>query len=127
MNKKARQAVYDKCGGHCGYCGRVIEITAMQVDHMLPLRRIVSPELAEWVKSTDNLMPACRSCNHYKRNSTVEEFRASMITLHERIHETYIVKVAKTFGMFDEVRPFGGLFYFEYDTDCKIRRTFPRI
>ena len=36
MGKKKinRQEVYDKCGGHCGYCGKDITIKQMQVDHI---------------------------------------------------------------------------------------------
>ncbi len=60
----------------------------------------------------DNLMPTCRRCNHYKRASTVEEFRKDMKTLHERLLKIYIVNVGLNFGML-EIKPFDGKFYFE--------------
>ena len=40
MNKKIREIVYQKYGGHCGYCGRELKtIRDMQVDHIEPKRR----------------------------------------------------------------------------------------
>lgn len=101
-----RLSVYNKCGGRCGYCGREITIKDMQVDHITP---------KAWQGGTDepsNLMPTCRGCNHYKRCSNLEDFRASMMTLHERIQSIYINKVAINFKMF-EIKPFDGVFYFE--------------
>lgn len=29
--------------------------------------------------ATDNIWPACRSCNHYKSTLTVEQFRAAIL------------------------------------------------
>ena len=31
ISKKVRQLVYDKCGGHCAYCGKEIAYKDMQV------------------------------------------------------------------------------------------------
>ncbi len=31
-----RQQVYDKCDGHCAYCGVEITLKQMQVDHIQP-------------------------------------------------------------------------------------------
>lgn len=39
ISKKVRQLVYDKCGGHCAYCGKEIAYKDMQVDHIIPLLR----------------------------------------------------------------------------------------
>ena len=32
-----QQKVYDKCCGHCVYCGAVISLKGMHVDHYFPL------------------------------------------------------------------------------------------
>ena len=37
LRKAERQQVYEKCAGHCAYCGCGLEYKAMQVDHMKPL------------------------------------------------------------------------------------------
>lgn len=105
MNKKLRQQVYDKCNGHCGYCGRAIEYKAMQVDHIFP-------KCCRGGDTIENLMPTCRRCNHYKRANTLENFRNLMMSLHQRLGKIYILSVAVNFGMC-EVKPFDGVFYFE--------------
>jgi len=54
--------------GHCAYCGCEITLSEMQVDHVMPLRK-GGPDTLE------NMLPACRSCNHYKSTLTVQQFR----------------------------------------------------
>ena len=34
-----RREIYDKCGGHCAYCGQKISLKEMQADHVVSLRR----------------------------------------------------------------------------------------
>lgn len=68
LTKKERQAVFDRMKGHCAYCGCEITLSEMQVDHVMPLRK-GGPDTLE------NMLPACRSCNHYKSTLTVQQFR----------------------------------------------------
>lgn len=68
LTKAERQAVYDKIGGYCAYCGCSIALSEMQADHIVPLHKGGADEV-------DNMLPACRSCNHYKSTLTVERFR----------------------------------------------------
>ena len=56
-----RSIVYEKFGGHCAYCGCAIAYEDMQVDHFLPIRGGAERD------ELGNMLPACRSCNHYKR------------------------------------------------------------
>ena len=119
LNKKTREEVYRKFEGNCAYCGKKIEMKDMQVDHMYPkaygesyARMVGKVEL----ESMENYMPSCRRCNHYKRADSLESFRKSMNSLHERIEKIYIVKVAMDFGLLT-LKQFDGKFYFE-----KIRR-----
>ncbi len=114
IRKSVREKVYNRFGGCCAYCGKAIAYKEMQVDHYYPQCK------ARWyarrfkidVHAEDNLMPACRRCNHYKRAATPNQFRQLMQTLHERLEAIYILKVAVDFGM-ATVKPFDGLFYFE--------------
>lgn len=106
MSKKERQKVYDKCNGHCAYCGKEIEYKDMQVDHVKPLR--IGGE-----DSIDNMLPACRSCNHYKSTLDVEGFRKYLSEIHKRLMRDSIpYQVAERFGIVehktDDVE-----FYFE--------------
>lgn len=64
-----RRAVYDKLSGHCAYCGCDLDYEDMQVDHFLPIRG------GEDRDKLDNMLPACRSCKHYKRGNTLEGWR----------------------------------------------------
>jgi 5-methylcytosine-specific restriction endonuclease McrA len=108
MNKNTRTEIYNKYGGRCAYCGRKIELKDMQVDHIEPHRGLYVPELEE----ISNLNPACRRCNHYKRAHTLEMFRMMLKTIHERIRQIYICKVAEDYGIM-EIKEFDGKFYFE--------------
>lgn len=105
MKKELRERVYKKYNGHCAYCGKEIDFKDMQVDHQLSQRNGGGNEL-------DNLFPACRLCNHYKRAQGLESFRETMLTLHDRIVQPYINRVALDYGIM-ELKPFDGYFYFE--------------
>ena len=101
-----RMTVYNKCNGHCAYCGCELEYTAMQVDHVEPFIHGGADEL-------DNMLPACRSCNHYKSSMTLEGFRYNlerMPMVLERDCVTY--KIAKRFGIVQEGKK-KVKFYFE--------------
>jgi hypothetical protein len=105
MKKELRIKVYEKYDGHCAYCGKEIAYEDMQVDHQQPKRHGGKDTI-------DNLFPACRRCNHYKRDMNLETFRIYITTLHERVSTPYINKVAIDYGIL-KVIPFLGTFYFE--------------
>ena len=107
MNKRdiLRQRVWLKYNKHCGYCGKLLEYRDMQVDH-IHAKRYAGTDRFE------NLMPSCRRCNHYKRTRDLEQFRLLIKTLHERVQDQYITKVAIDYGIV-KIKPFSGWFYFE--------------
>ena len=104
-----RQKVYEKFNGHCAYCGKVITVKEMQVDHIVSKRRYGTDDF-------ENLYPACRQCNHYKRAEPLAIFRRMIKTLHGRIHKIYICKVAEDYGIID-VKEWDGKFYFEREEE----------
>ena len=117
--KKKRVKVYQKYNGHCAYCGKEIEYKDMQVDHLEPqtynsaIGRDLNGDLVyPDIHALSNLMPSCRRCNHYKRANSLNMFRGMIDTLHERITNFYIAKVALDFEVM-EFHEFDGLFYFE--------------
>lgn len=118
ISKRLRQRVYEKCGGRCGYCGQHLTPKTMQVDHMMPLcspslsARLEDGVLVHYVNDLSNLMPACRTCNHYKRSLTVEGYRHLLTQLHRKLVNMYLNKVAINFGMI-QPKHFSGRFYFE--------------
>lgn len=110
ISKKVRQEVYEKYNGHCAYCGKEIELKDMQVDHLVPLYNGGTDDF-------DNLMPACRRCNHYKRSASVESFRSMIEKIPEKLmRDSYIFKVGVDYGFFsDAVQKVE--FYFERKKD----------
>ena len=111
MTKVKRIETYDKYGHRCAYCGKPIEFKDMQVDHLTPQRMLYGID-RQHADCSENLMPSCRRCNHYKRAHSLERFRELLLTLHERVREIYICKVAEDYGII-EVKPWDGKFYYE--------------
>ena len=116
VTKKDREKVYLKFDGRCAYCGNPMEFKEMNVDHHFPHR---SPWLAktygcEDVDDISNLMPACRLCNHYKRALMPHTWKERVASLHKRIENIFIVKIAIRYGIV-KIAPFKGLFYYEKD------------
>lgn len=101
ITKSERQKIYDKCGGHCAYCGQEITIQQMQADHIIPMVFYES-YLTKGINidTVDNMLPSCRSCNHYKSSMSLEDFRGSIerwTTVLARDSVTY--RNAVRFGM----------------------------
>jgi 5-methylcytosine-specific restriction endonuclease McrA len=119
MNKRLqlRKNILGKYDSHCSYCGKDLTLKNMQIDHQVPKAynwRMVSlfNEVISYCEQYENLFPACRRCNHYKRDDNLEQFRGKIKTLHERLMGIYIIKVAIDFGIV-KIEPFDGKFYFE--------------
>lgn len=137
MNSKIRQQVFEKYNGLCAYTGKPLG-DDWQVDHMTSkymhqykthLEYGSIEEVKLFLKKVDdveNLMPAIKIINHYKRSLDLEGFRDYMLSFHKRlkklpkktvIHETqrrkeYMLKVAELFDITPD-KPFCGRFYFE--------------
>lgn len=103
INKNKRIAVYNKYSGHCAYCGQKIEYEDMQVDHFIPkeMKPIVIAGNFPGLDNIDdikNLMPACRTCNHYKRAHDLETFRRYIEEIPQKLRINYIYKVGVLYG-----------------------------
>jgi 5-methylcytosine-specific restriction endonuclease McrA len=114
-----RKEVYDKYNGKCAYCGCDITLEQMQIDHLVPLYRNNSDkQLNEWgkIRGTDeieNLMPSCRSCNHYKSTFSLEEYREQLMLLRERLNKQHkIYSTSKRYRLIEE-KPNKIVFFFE--------------
>lgn len=110
--KQVRQQVYDKCNGHCAYCGCKLDIKDMQVDHIESVYRAEYNGKDE-DNTIDNYMPACRACNLYKGAMNIDEFRNRLnSTLQNTCRDSFQVKLAMKYGMLT-YQPWNGRFYFE--------------
>ncbi len=108
ISKSVREKVYKKCHGHCAYCGCLLDYKDMQVDHVKPLRVGGNDDIS-------NMLPACRSCNHYKASLDLEEFREYVYQIPTRLKRDSIpFQVGVRFGIVSySAEPFK--FYFEED------------
>ena len=78
----------------------------MQVDHIVPIAQEGEDELS-------NMLPACRSCNHYKGTSTLERFRTNIERFPKVLmRDSVTYKNAVRFGLV-EPRQHKVIFYFE--------------
>ena len=110
ISKKTRMIVYAKYDGRCAYCGDPIDYKDMQVDHMRPLRAYNEADSGS--DDIKNLMPSCRTCNHYKRANTLGTFRRYIQEIPQKMRQNYIYKVGLKYGnVADEEIPI--VFYFE--------------
>jgi hypothetical protein len=123
MTKKLRQEIFDKYNGLCAYTGKPLGAD-WQVDHMEP--HLYSRMYQRDPDRPDNLVPALRIVNHYKRCKDIEEFRKYMLTFHLRLakvpkvprveksckRKEYMLKVAEVFDITLN-KPFAGVFFFE--------------
>lgn len=120
MSKK-RQAIYDKSGGRCWYCGCDL-VKGWHADHFEPVRRnpkwaieklgseaMEHPEFDTEV----NKVPACASCNIMKSQQSVEDFRRCITQFVESLNlYTNQYKFAKRYGLVVETsKPV--IFWFE--------------
>lgn len=106
LKKAERQQVYNKCNGHCAYCGCELEYKDMQIDHVTPLRIGGSDELS-------NMLPACRSCNHYKATFDIEGYRGYLGGIpHRLMRDSIPFQVATRFGIVQHIKN-EVTFYFE--------------
>lgn len=100
LTKAERKSVYDKCNGHCAYCGCEIPFKGFQIDHVKSLYRY---EADEDVESIENMLPACRNCNFYKSTFTIEEFRERITGIPQRLaRDMFIYRLALRFGIVEE-------------------------
>lgn len=118
ISKKIRQLVYAKCDGHCAYCGKEIAYKDMQVDHVIPLERGVSPIWVEkrgYQRGTDdfdNLLPSCRACNFRKGTLTLEMFRKQVTEQCDTLCKTFQGRMSLAYGLIERVEK-AIVFYFE--------------
>lgn len=106
LTKSERMKILKKTDGHCAYCGCKITYNEMQIDHVIPIHNG-----GEDVES--NMLPACRSCNHYKGSSSLGAFRHKVERMPEVLkRDSVTYKNAVRFGLVVP-KPRKVIFYFE--------------
>ena len=109
LTKEQRLEIYNKCNGHCAYCGCELPYNKMQVDHVVAFNLIQD----ENTESMSNYLPSCRSCNHYKHTLTIEGLRNMLEKIPDRLQRDNVTyKIAVRYGLV-EPKPHKVEFYFE--------------
>ncbi len=118
-NKEKRETVYEKCLGHCAYCGKKISMKEMQVDHIEPHWHTLTEDQALKVgikkgsHDLENLNPSCARCNKWKSTFSLESFRKVVETSLDRLErDTPNFRLARDFGLL-ETNKKPVKFYFE--------------
>ena len=119
MNSKTRQLVLAKYGGRCAYCGKIISLKTMQVDHIIHIRRgstqqqLERYDIQKGENDISNYNPACRSCNFRKGTFSVEQFREQLrIQCECIIKRSFQVRQSMDYNLLEfNDRPI--VFYFE--------------
>lgn len=116
ISKKKRLLVYDKCNGHCAYCGCELEFKDMQVDHIESVWANVewkANKTLDEINDLGNLMPSCRMCNFYKSSASLEKFRQNLTdVLMPNVRKPFDYRLALKYGLIEEhIKPI--TFYFE--------------
>lgn len=112
FKKEVREAVHQKYGGRCAYCGSKIEYKDMQIDHLIPRRNYGNKYTEEQIECFENYMPSCRTCNHYKRANSLDAFRKMIEEIPRKLRQNYIYKVGILYSnVIDNTKPIK--FYFE--------------
>lgn len=60
-----RKSVLESQGGLCGYCLNVLDMSDMELDHIIPVAYRVN-------NKKENIMAACKSCNRLKGSKVFE-------------------------------------------------------
>lgn len=96
MGESMRERVLAKFGSRCAYCGCVLSLKTLQVDHFEPLRRGDAGDKAH-LEVFENYYPACRSCNYYKNTLDIEGFRVRMDLMITNLRRQSTVKALVRF------------------------------
>lgn len=114
--KSVRDSVRLRFGGRCGYCGSRPD--KLQIDHIRPVS--ASGVKDQDLNAEENLMPACFSCNNYKMNMSLEQFRTELAqqVWRARTHSLNF-RLAERFGLVRETEA-KVTFYFEQPTEVAI-------
>lgn len=104
--KIKRQEIYNKCNGHCAYCGKEITIKQMQIDHIEPHWRTMTEQEAQRFNikkgshEMNNLNPSCARCNKWKSTYSLEQFRGVVQRSIDRMErDTPNFRLAKDYGL----------------------------
>jgi len=119
IKPETRLNVFNKYNGKCAYCGTIIDIKKMHIDHIEPkYRGWNNEELSKYKKikgldKLENFNPSCVSCNCSKNTFTIEKWKEQIILKIDRIRrDSSTFNILERFGIVKVVKN-DFKFYFE--------------
>ena len=123
LNKKQREALKMKFGGHCAYCGELLS-DKWHADHIEAVKRdiihvgggkLISGEMTRpHLDTIENMNPACVPCNTNKSSMTLKHWRS--VLTHYRdvqlLRDSTHARHLHRFGLI-EIKQEPVMFYFE--------------
>lgn len=89
--KDIRLKIWNKYNHRCAYCGKELEYSKMQVDHIQAhWHNGTDEECRRWKvtkgdHTEENFNPSCARCNRWKGTFTVEQFRREIEMQYDRL------------------------------------------
>jgi len=87
--KEQQDAIWKKTRGRCAYCGDLLnpfEKNGYTYDH-------IDAQANGGGHETENLFPACKSCNSQKNKKTLEEYRQYLMTKTGKVKHIFYFEV----------------------------------
>lgn len=125
LSKKQRQALREKFGGRCAYCGEELPEKGWHADHIKPIIRdlpynTVTPDRKTLSGSSrfperdviENMNPSCAPCNLFKSTLSIETFRRELAAQAERANKNVNFRFALKYNLI-KLTPQPIVFYFE--------------
>lgn len=109
--KEIRRRVYEKYQHRCAYCGLELEDSDMQISMKIPYYQ------TEDASCYENILPACRLCNSYKRTLTVNEFRKKILGFRQVLLSNPKYQMLHRFGLISDEEDAKITFFFEQFTE----------
>ncbi|MCW4629628.1 MULTISPECIES: HNH endonuclease [Marinomonas] len=121
LSKRERQAVWNKSGGYCWYCGIELPKKGWHADHIEPIQRLTEAVPREERKNKyvfevrqtgechkphldhiNNMVPACAPCNLFKGCFSVEQFRNEIAQQIDRARRSSVnFRTGERFGLIE--------------------------
>lgn len=74
FSEPERVAIYNRCKGRCGICGKFVPFDVFTVDHIIPLEK-------GGTNAMENLQCAHSWCNLIKHNASMEELMVKLVEI----------------------------------------------
>lgn len=87
MDKKVKNYIYLRDGGHCFHCGKQLKINQVNIDHYYPKSKGGTNDYF-------NIVLSCKRCNKYKQSSIPKDTKEINIKLFRKAYKDGKISIA---------------------------------